>query len=405
MSNLPDYAAALQQALANVAPLSRTEQVQLSHAGQRILAEVIAADRDLPPFDRAQMDGYALRASEYSPDKSWPVAGVVPAGSAADVRVPPGHCVAIATGAPLPHDVDTVIPHEWSDRGDRAGKPVRFTVDSIAPGHAVHPRGSDAVAGQTLVPAGTVLAAHHLGIAAAVGCTSLRVMAKPRAVVLTSGNEIVDPSATLAQIKPHQIRNSNAPMICALLSRFGAHVLHSKHLPDDRNSTISAVGEAVLHCDLLITIGGVSAGERDHFPAAFDAAGITRSLQGAAIQPGKPIVTGRAPNGAIVIALPGNPVSALACACLFAWPIVQALLGLTPHLPWRDVELAEPVKPNPHRRAFRPAVLRDDGRVVVPSWAGSGDLAHTSPTDGLLELAVQHEPLETGTRLRFLPWP
>src|SRR5690606_23591933 len=100
MSNLPDYAAALQQALANVAPLSRTEQVQLSHAGQRILAEVMAADRDLPSFDRQQLDGYELRARKYSPDRSWRVAGLVPAGADAVVRVPPGLCVAIATVAP-----------------------------------------------------------------------------------------------------------------------------------------------------------------------------------------------------------------------------------------------------------------------------------------------------------------
>ena len=142
-----------------------------------------------------------------------------------------------------------------------------------------------------------------------------------------------------------------------------------------------------------------------HFPAAFDACNVQRFLAGASIQPGRPIVVGRAPNNAIVIALPGNPVSVLACACLFTWPIVRAMLGLRPSLPWREVELGEPVKPNAHRRAFRPAIVHEDGRASVPSWAGSGDLAHTAPTHGLIELPVQTEAVVASARLRFLPWP
>ena len=106
-----------------------------------------------------------------------------------------------------------------------------------------------------------------------------------------------------------------------------------------------------------------------------------------------------------MIGLPGNPVSVLACMCLFGWPIVRVLLGQDASLPWRPVELIESVKPNPRRRAFRPAILEDHCRARVPAWAGSGDLAHTAPTDGLLELPVQAEPVEAGARLRFLPWP
>lgn len=404
VSPLPDYLEALARALRGILPLQRTEQVPLRQAGGCVLSEPVKADRDLPPFNRAQMDGYALRATEFNanPSRPWPVAATIPAGSPAPSGIPPGHCVAIATGAPLPGDVDTVIQHESSDRGDRNAGPVHFKIHSIAPGHAVHLRGADAKAGQTLIPSNTLLAAHHLGIAAAVGISSLLVRAKPRATVLTSGDEVVDIDAA---IKPHQIRNSNGPQICELLHRLGAHPIDARHLPDDREQTIGAVSNALAKSDLLITIGGVSAGDRDHFPAAFTASNVTTSLQGASIQPGRPIYIGRAPNGAIVIGLPGNPVSALACACIFVWPIVRTLLGLPPDLPWRTVELAEPVKPNPGRRMFRPALLQPDGRALVPSWAGSGDLAHTAPTHGLIELPIQTEPVQAGARLRFLPWP
>jgi molybdopterin molybdotransferase len=334
------------------------------------------------------MDGYAFRAAEFSPGKSWPVAHRIAAGQSADVTVPPGQCVAIATGAPLPGGLDTVIQHELTDRGDLPGKPVRFAVDSVTVGHAVHHRGSDAKAGQTLIESGTELRAHHLGIAASVGAVSLNVRAKPRVVVLTSGDEVVPPTVSTRRIKPHQIRNSNAPLVNDLLRRLGTQSMGAEHLADE--SDAKGGGEAVrwnlARCDLLITVGGVSAGERDHFPAAFDACGVV-------------------PNGCVVVGLPGNPVSVLACACLFVWPIVRAMLGLNPRLPWREVILAQDAQPNPQRRAFRPAILDSAGGASVPPWAGSGDLAHTAPTHGLVELPVQSEPVPPGTHLRFLPWP
>lgn len=401
-AGLPDYEQALLAALEQIRPLGRIEQVSLESAGGRVIAEQVIADRDLPPFNRAQMDGYAIRASELGRIKEWRVAGSIAAGAPADLRVPPGHCVAIATGAPLPDDVDAVIQHELSDRGDRNGRPVRFTIDSISAGHAVHQRGADARAGATLIESGVILSAHHLGIAAAVGNSKLKVAAKPRAIVLTSGDEVVRIGKP---VKSHQIRNSNGPQVCELLRRFGADPIESHHLPDARDATIKAFAKAIAKCDLLITVGGVSAGERDHFPAAFESARVATSLQGASIQPGRPIYVGRAPNGTIVVGLPGNPVSALACACLFVWPIVRILVGLSADLSWCQVELAEPVKPNLHRRAFRPAMLQTDGRAVVPSWAGSGDLAHTAPTHGLIELPVQTAQVQAGARLRFLPWP
>ena len=120
-------------------------------------------------------------------------------------------------------------------------------------------------------------------------------------------------------------------------------------------------------------------------------------------------MVGRTAGATVTMGLPGNPVSALACTCLFGWPIILGMLGIDTTLPWRWVELAEGVKPNARRRAFRPAILVEADsrgeRVRVPAWAGSGDLAHTAPTDGLLDLPAQSEPVVAGTKLRFLPWP
>lgn len=398
MTDLPDYSIALSLALGGIEPISEVQPVKLKSAAGRVLSEPIVADRDLPPFNRAQMDGYALRASEVGRVETWPVAHTISAGVSAQVDVPPGACVAIATGAPLPRDVDTIIQHELSDRND----PVRFTIDSIEPGHAVHPRGVDAKRGDVLIEEGTLLGPQHIGIAAIVGKSQLLVTHQPRAIVLTSGDEVLPIEEPLTD---YQIRNSNGPMVSELLQRIGADPIEHRHVLDDREATIESVGDALERCDLLITVGGISAGDRDYFPVAFEQHGIRTSLERAAIQPGKPIFVGRAPSGAVVVGLPGNPVSVLSCTCLFVWPIVRTLLGLDPSLPWRTLELAEPINANATRRAFRPAVLLDDGRVKVPSWAGSGDLAHTGATHGLVELPVQSEPVETGAKLRFLAYP
>ena len=402
MTDLPDYDAALRLALTGIDAITDTEMARVADAAGRVLAAPIVADRDLPSFNRAQLDGYALRASDLGRVESFPVVANIAAGQAADIRVEPGQCVKIATGAPLPDDVDSVIGHEQSDRGD----PVRFTIRCIDPGHAVHPRGADAVTGDTLVASGTMLGPRHLGIAAAVGTDSIEVVRRPRVALLTSGDEVV---ATGAPVATHQIRNSNGPMITAIVQRIGGGPVEHAHVLDDRQETIDAVAAALDTADLLITVGGISAGERDHFPDALAANGVTLSVHGAAIQPGRPVMVGRTAGGTVTLGLPGNPVSALACTCLFGWPIIRALLGTDTALPWRWVELAEGVKPNARRSAFRPAIMVEADsrgeRMRVPAWAGSGDLAHTAPTDGLLELPAQSEPVVAKTKLRFLPWP
>jgi len=398
MTPLPPYSQALKRALEHVAPRHETESVALERACGRVLAEDIIADRDLPPFHRAQMDGYALRAADVGRVQQFQVVSDIPAGAPADVQVPPGACVKIATGAPLPDDVDTVIQHEKSNRQN----PVQFDLNEITRGHAVHQRASDAGAGETLIAASTHLQPHHIGIAAAVGYTHLKVVIQLRAAVISSGDEV---RPVGADVQPHQIRQSNAPMLNTLLRRMGGGTVTGEHVTDQLEPVVDATANALLNNDLLITIGGISAGERDLFPKAFEQHGIETIVRGAAIQPGRPVFIGRSETGTLVVGLPGNPVSALACAHLFVRPIVRAMLGLNAALPWRSVSLAEQVQPNAKRQAFRPARLSEDGdSIIVPQWAGSGDLAHTANTDGLVALPVQERAVPAGSSLRFLSW-
>lgn len=399
---LPDYPAALKLALTSLAPPDRVEHVPLVQSAGRILAEAIVADRDYPPFHRATMDGYALRSADVGRVEALRVVGMVAAGSADQPRLAPGEAVRIATGAPLPPDADAVIPHELSDRSE----PVRFAVSSVSPWDNIHRRSADAKAGDSLLEPGMCLGAQHLGILATVGRTSVPVHPRPRVAVLTSGDEVLPPEA--ARVLDHQIRNSGQPMLAMLVHAMGGELGITAHLPDQQQATNLAVSEALSSCDVLVTIGGISAGERDCFHAAFQKAGVEPLLRGAAIQPGKPIFVGRAgrdTRALRIVGLPGNPVSVLATAHLFLWPIIRTLSGVSARLPWTSVRLARETRPNPRRHAFRPGTWnRQTGEAQVLDWAGSGDLIHTAAAHGLLALPVQDDPLPAGASLDYLPW-
>lgn len=404
---LPGHGAAVAQALALVPGPDGADLVALDDAAGRVLRSAIVADRDLPPFDRATMDGYALRARDLARAAAagLPVAGDVAAGAAAGLagrEVPEGACVAIATGAPVPPGLDCVVPHERTDRGD----PVRVRdADGLGPGHAIHPRASDAPKDAVLVPPGTRLGAATLGVAAACGVVQVAVARPPRVVLVTGGDEVVAPDETPG---PTQVRDVAPALVGAIVARVGARMTRHERVRDDRAAIDRLLAAVLPDADVLVTVGGVSAGVRDHVPDALEALGTTWTLAGAAIQPGRPIRAGRIANGPVVVCLPGNPVSVLACANLFLRPVLERRLGVEPAIAatpgaWPRRWLAAPVRPNPRREAFRPAIETARG-VVVPPWSGSGDLVHAGPTDGLVALPRQAEEVAAGTPVAFLPW-
>jgi molybdopterin molybdotransferase len=398
MSMLPTYQEALARALAVVHQVSSTENVSIDSSTGRFVAEDIVADRDLPPYNRSQMDGYSVVANEVSNGVSMQVIGHVSAGTKFEGLHKPNTCVAIATGAPVPTCFDAVVQHELTDNGTEQ---VTFHCDDVKVGKAIHPQGVDAKAGDVLVAKHTQLAPQHIGISATVGVHSIAVHSKPKVIVLTSGDEVVAPSELPL---PHQIRNGNSAMISSAFNSIGCEVVETHHVLDDPDATTKAITTALDgRCDLVVTIGGISAGKRDFFPDAFANAGVTLAVKGASIQPGKPVIVGKHAH-AIVLGLPGNPVSALACCCLFGWPIVRALQGMNPSLPWQQAPLGCDVQPNPHRQCFRPCQLVD-GKVTVPKWQGSGDLVHTATTHGLVQLPPSVEGFRTGELISCLTFP
>jgi molybdopterin molybdotransferase len=457
-TRLPGYDDALARVLRSVPPLG-VERVALSAALGRVLREEVKADRDQPPFDRSAMDGFAVRSGEVTPGASFPVVGSIAAGAgpAGIENVMPASAVMrIATGAPLPRGADAVVPIEQATVSGGSCESVTFHVSQVPPWQNVHRRAIDAARGAVVLKAGTRLGPQHIGIAAAVGAVELVVSQRPRITLLTTGDE-VRPADTLTDgLEPQQIRNSNGPMLAAFLAALGVPLLHHEHVPDEAERTLCAAREALSHSHLVITNGGVSVGERDYLPWAWRQLGLNVVLQGVAIQPGRPVLAcgdgagegtearryegtkgegaepsdhskreprnsevARNPQSAItnhqstialskmVLGLPGNPVSVLATAHLFAWPVLRLMLAggdrEAAALPWRMAPLREAVTATSRRQVFRAARCHGDGSVSVIRWHGSGDLMHTAEADAFVRLPLQDEPIAAGTMAPLLP--
>lgn len=365
----------------------------LDDAAGRTLAEAVTADRDHPPFNRAAMDGYAMRHAEHA--DTMACVGRIDAGADIDITVPAGSCIAIATGARVPEGLDTVVQHEWTRA---AGQSIVFQRMADI-GANVHLQGADAVSGTQLVPKATMLDTVALGLAAACGQTTLRVRRCPSVAVCTSGDEVVAATDTPAA---HQIRNSNGPMIASLVQRLGAIVHSTTHLCDDADAVLAPLADLVAPADIIVTTGGISAGERDVIAAAFDDLGVTWTIIGATVKPGRPIRLGLL-GETIVVCLPGNPVSALVMGSLVLSRICAAMLGRAPK-PWAPAALAQAVNANARRTLIRPCHLVD-GTIRIPTWQGSGDLVHAAGTHGVVRVPMQSEPVPAGTLLPFCPWP
>jgi molybdopterin molybdotransferase len=429
---LPGYDEALARVLRFV-PALGVERVALRAALGRVLREDVKADRDQPPFDRAAMDGFAVRSGEVRGGVSYRVAGGVAAGELPPQRVEATDLIRIATGAPVPPPFDAVVPIEQAKvekEGD--GERVTFDITSVKPWQSVHRRAVDARQDDAVLRAGTMLHPQHIGVAAAVGAAQLTVARRPRITLLTTGDEIVPSETATASLQPQQVRNSNGPMLAAFFECLGVPLFEHLHVSDDAEETRAAAREALARSQLVVTNGGVSAGQRDWLPWAWEKLGLATVLRGVAIQPGKPVLVcsdagtevpgsefvvpslgerGSNPPPAtrnpepgthskLVLGLPGNPVSVLATAHLFAWPVLRMMLMNSPALaalPWRGVPLAQRATASARRQVFRAAKLNADGGAGILAWHGSGDLMHTAGADCLLRLPLTDDPIEPGT--------
>ncbi len=342
--------------LAAAGPLPARE-VPLPEALGSVLAEEVVSDLDMPPFDKALMDGYAVRAGDAGP---FEVIEEIPAGRMPASELRPGTCAKIMTGAPLPRGADAV---QQVEKTRVEGGRVVFA-EPVKAGQNMAPRGQEIREGQIVLRRGQKLRPAELGILAAVGRLAVRVVTRPRVALITTGDELVPVGERPG---PGRIRNSNSSSLGAQVRELGLECDDLGIVRDEPGLLRAAIREG-LRRDVLLLSGGVSAGDWDFVVPALEAEGVRITLHKVAIKPGKPFCF--APR---VFGLPGNPVSSFVIFEVFVRPYLGGLCGadLSRRRVWARLEGA--LKKVSDRVQFQPARLRADAVELLP-WKGSADL-------------------------------
>jgi molybdopterin molybdotransferase len=386
------------------------DKVALNVAHGRVLAEPVRADRNMPSFPRSTRDGFACRAAEASTHEELAVAGSIRAGDPPAGPLPPASSWEIMTGAAVPDGADAVAMLEHVEHSE--GKIRLAAPRTLEPGENIVPEGAEARAGDELFPAGTRLGPAQIAAAATCGFSTLQVFVKPRVAILTTGDELV---SVAENPTGGQIRNSNAPMLAALVTAAGGEPWFLPAAKDDAGAIEAALAEA-LWADMVLISGGVSAGKFDLVEPALARLGAQVHFTGVRIQPGKPLVYCEIPRNrdspaAQAFGLPGNPISSAATFLLFAAPMLAALSGSREVRPGFSLaRLGRRVegKPGltrfvPSARAFHP--LSGTPTEVAPvNWKGSGDLAAFALANCFIAVPEGVDCFNAGELVRILPF-
>jgi molybdopterin molybdotransferase len=375
---------------------SEPEATPLLSASGRVLAEAILADRDFPPFPRATRDGYALHAEDVSiVPATLGIAGQVKAGSSFSGTVGSGEAVEIMTGAAVPKGADAVVMVEYTSRNGNQVSVQR----ACARGENIVPTGSEAGAGDEMLPCGARLGFAQIAVAAAVGKTTIKVHKKPRVAILSTGDEVVDVTQSPG---PFQIRNSNSYSLAAQVIAAGGEPVVLPIAPDQEAPLRSLIEEG-LKSDLLLLSGGVSMGKFDLVEQALVALGAEFLFTGALIQPGRPVVFGQVnadQRRVPVFGLPGNPISTMVTFELFAKPVIEALSGAVPSRPpIAQARLIREIKTKTGLTRFLPGFLRgslEAPQVAVIPWQGSGDLMASAQANCYVVVPPDRDLLSAG---------
>lgn len=386
-------AEALGRLLALVPP-PQVEEVSLLEAAGRVLLHPRFADRDQPPFAASAMDGYALRKADAAAGARLRVRGESAAGRGFAGRIGPGEAARILTGAPLPEGADAVVMQE---EVAREGDTIVLSPTAVA-AH-VRGAGNDFRAGAA-ISAPRRLAPADLALLAAFGHATVPVSRRPRVAILSTGDELVMPGEAPG---PDQIFAANAFGLHALLAQEGAE---PRLLPiaGDRPEALAYAFDLATGADLVLTIGGASVGDHDLVAPAARAAGAELTFHKVAMRPGKPVLAGRFRNGALLLGLPGNPVSAMVCGTIFLIPVIRAILGLPPgQSPRTWASLGAALPANGPREHYLRARRLPDGSALPFERQDSSLLTVLSEADCLIVQPPGAPPLAIGDRVEIVP--
>jgi molybdopterin molybdotransferase len=368
-----------------------TEAIAFSDAESRVLAEPLCADRDYPPVPRSIRDGYAVRAADLP--GTLRVIGEVRAGERYQGSLAGGQAIEIMTGAPVPAGADAVVMVEHTSRDGE----LMTTSRAPKPGEFINPRGTEARSGDVVLEAGKRLEFASVALAATFGITKLAVYRRPSVAILATGDEIVEPGEP---VYPWQIRNSNAWSQATQVRRAGGLPDVLPVARDTLEHTRNLVEKGLEH-DLLLLSGGVSAGKYDVVERALAECGAEFYFDRVLIQPGQPLVFGRA-RGRFFFGLPGNPASTMVTFEIFARAAVELLGGQNEsRLPLTRATLTKDFRHNPGLTRFLPADLQGDRLTPIP-WAGSSDVPAVARANAFLVADPDKEHYKTGDDIHVL---
>jgi molybdopterin molybdotransferase len=388
--NLKNYMIAFEEAL-NIVLLSanplNSETVSLNQSLNRVLAQDLFSDMDMPPFNKSAVDGFACCKADLKSILS--VIELIRAGKVPEKSVGEGQCSRIMTGAMIPEGADTVIMVEDTD--EKSEDKIRFTGQKTVANICY--RAEDIRKGDKVLEMGTLIHPGQIAVLASVGCTKPLVYRQPVVAILSTGDELVEPDNVPA---PSQIRNSNAAQLSAQITAMNAVPIYMGIVPDDEEQTRKAIEQALVAADVVLLTGGVSMGDFDFVPKILQEQKVEILFNRIAVQPGKPTVFGHRAEK-YVFGLPGNPVSSFVQFEMLVKPLLYALCGHT----YRPVQLKLPlavdyIRRNNQRRAFVPVTFLQSEGVVPIAYHGSAHIHAYVAAEGIMSVPVGISHLKKG---------
>ncbi len=364
-----------------------TETIMFNNTLNRVLAGNVISDIDMPPFNKATVDGFACRKADLSADLE--IIETIPAGKFPEHKIDENRCARIMTGAPVPEGADIVFMVEDSQILP-SGK-VRYSGPSSKLNIAM--KGEDVMKGSPVLEAGKMVRPQDIAVMAAVGSTSVIVSKMPSVAIISSGDELVEPFEKPGMA---QIRNTNAYQLLAQTQRAGANGKYLGIAKDNEEETLRIVNIAIAENDIVLITGGVSMGDFDFIPSVLERAGVKILFSRVNVQPGKPTTFGSHPDS-VVFGLPGNPVSSFVQFELLVRPLIYKMMSYN----WKPKVINLPMKESFSRKAaarqvWIPVVITDDGMVSPVDYHGSAHITALSFADGIITLPAGIRTIEKG---------
>ena len=370
------------------------ERIPFTQSLNRVIAQEVIADADMPPFNKSAMDGYACQKADL--ENELEIIEEIPAGKFPVKQISPGKCARIMTGAMVPEGADMVLMKEHVVEKE-PGRIIRITEIT---GNNICYQAEDVQAGEVLITRGTRLSPAHLAILSAVGCTEPMVFTTPQVAVISTGSELVEPWQ-----KPEigRIRNSNGYQLVAQVSQTGLSSSYLGIARDEKSSLLAMLSDASERFELVLVSGGVSVGDYDYVPAVIRELDMDIIFQGMNVKPGKHLLLAKK-DKCIVVGMPGNPVSSFVLFEVFVKPLLNRLMGCTS----RPVMLNIPLEDNYNRKKqdtlfFLPVDISDQGNARLLEYHGSADIRSYMLAKGIMEVPVGVNEIKRGDKVHVRP--